>query len=150
MRSPPTPTTTARLRPDRRKKTRMQITTNSNGNVSDLEPHGSVAILIGEKLTIATPGLSTISVLSGPAGSTVTGHEITFVNPGRYRIKLETLTAGITDFNVLVCSPDCLDKLPASKSAAEKRQILRNLAGASWFNGDAGELANQPLGLYGA
>jgi len=113
----------------------MQITTNANGNVSDLDPQGSVAVIINEKLNVATPGLSTVSVRSGPAGSTVNGHEVTFANPGRYRIKVETLTAGNSDFHVLVCSPDCFAKLPASKSAAEKRQILRNLSGAPWFNG---------------
>jgi len=120
--------------------------------------------LPGETLAIRSNGvtIAATETVAAPAGTppeiddaTPSAPNITIAEVGRYHFRVTTTTGETADVSIIACESACLDWLPTEQrsggAAVDKTRVLRELARYELsFTGTAAELANKPLGNYGA
>jgi hypothetical protein len=128
----------------------IQLYPSGPAEAASLNPGGAIEALVGETLEVRVPGtfVSVTAKVNPGTGAAIASATITFSGAGRYEFDV-TSSLGRGHFYVTCCETTCTAKLPASKSAREKRMMLRSLATAGWFSGLASELVNRPLGEFG-
>lgn len=129
---------------------KIQLYPSGPAEPASLDPGGAVEALIGETLEVRVPGtfVSVTAKVNPGTGAAISTATITFSGAGKYEFDVVS-SNGRGQFYVTCCEVGCTARLPAGKTAREKRLMLRGLARAPWFNGLASELVNRSLVEYG-